>query len=82
MERHDSRYGSRQWPRAYPPAVTSRNQALLMADIGRRPHGPVLANQVSTPALFDLIETAAAKAGLLGHFLNESTSADEEHVPS
>ena len=76
----DSRYGSRQMAaRLSTSGDIKKIRAFLLADIvgGRRAR--FLRESSSTPALVDLIWNAAAKLGYSGIFLNESTSADDDH---
>jgi Zn-dependent M28 family amino/carboxypeptidase len=76
----DSRYGSRQMAaRLAASGDIKRIRAFLLADIvgGRTAQFP--RESSSTPALVDLIWNTSAKLGYSAIFLNESTSAQDDH---
>ncbi len=76
----DSRYGSRQM--AAKLAATGdlkKIKAFLLADIVGGRKARFLRESSSTPALVDLIWNTAAKLGYSAIFLNESTSAQDDH---
>jgi glutaminyl-peptide cyclotransferase len=76
----DSRYGSRQMAaRLSTSGDIKKIRAFLLADIVGGRTARFLCESSSTPALVDLIWNAAAKLGYSGIFLNESTSADDDH---
>src|SRR5437773_9602905 len=76
----DSRYGSRQMAaRLSTNGDLKKIRAFLLADIvgGRKPRS--LRESSSTPALVDLVWNTAAKLGYSGIFLNDATSAQDDH---
>jgi glutaminyl-peptide cyclotransferase len=76
----DSRYGSRQMAaRLANSGDIKKIRAFLLADIvgGRTPH--FLRETSSTPALIDLVWNTAAKLGYSAIFLNDMTSAEDDH---
>jgi glutaminyl-peptide cyclotransferase len=76
----DSRYGSRQMAaRLSTSGDIKKIRAFLLADIVGGRTARFLRESSSTPALVDLIWNAAANLGYAAIFLNEVTSADDDH---
>lgn len=76
----DSRYGSRQMAARFSTGGdTKKIRAFLLADIVGGRTARFLRESSSTPALVDLIWNAAATLGYSGIFLNQSTSAEDDH---
>jgi len=76
----DSRYGSRQMAaRLSTSGDIKKIRALLLADIVGGRNARFLREASSTPALVDLVWSTAAKLGYSAIFLNESTSAEDDH---
>jgi Zn-dependent M28 family amino/carboxypeptidase len=76
----DSRYGSRQMAaRLAASGDIKRIRAFLLADIVGGRTAQFLRESSSTPALVDLIWNTSAKLGYSAIFLNESTSAQDDH---
>jgi glutaminyl-peptide cyclotransferase len=76
----DSRYGSRQMAaRLSTSGDIKKIRAFLLADIVGGRTARFLRESSSTPALVDLIWNAAANLGYSAIFLNEATSADDDH---
>jgi len=76
----DSRYGSRQMAaRLAASGDIKRIRAFLLADIvgGRTAQFP--RESSSSPALIDLVWNTAAKLGYTTLFLNDTTSAEDDH---
>ena len=76
----DSRYGSRQMAaRLAISGDLKKIRAFLLADIVGGRTARFLRESSSTPALVDLIWNTSAKLGYSDVFLNESTSAEDDH---
>jgi len=76
----DSRYGSRQMAaRLSTSGDIKKIRAFLLADIVGGRAARFLRESSSTSALVDLIWSTAAKLGYSAIFLNESTSAQDDH---
>ena len=76
----DSRYGSRQMAaRLAISGEISKIRAFLLADIVGGRKARFLRESSSTPALVDLVWDTAAKLGYSAIFLNESSSAEDDH---
>jgi len=78
----DSRYGSRQMAaRLSSSGDIKRIKAFLLADIVGVRTARFLRESTSTPALVDLVWSTAAKLGYTALFLNDSSSAEDDHDP-
>jgi hypothetical protein len=78
----DSRYGSRQMAaRLSISGGIKEIRAFLLADIVGGRKAQFLRESTSTPALIDLVWNTAAKLGYSALFLNEMTSAEDDHDP-
>ena len=76
----DSRYGSRQMAaRLSTSGDIKKIRAFLLADIVGGRNARFLREASSTPTLVDLVWSTAAKLGYSAIFLNESTSAQDDH---
>jgi Zn-dependent M28 family amino/carboxypeptidase len=76
----DSRYGSRQMAaRLAISGDLKKIRAFLLADIVGGRTARFLRESSSTPALVDLIWNTSAKLGYSVVFLNENTSAEDDH---
>ncbi len=76
----DSRYGSREMAaRLSTSGDIKKIKAFLLADIVGGRNARFLREESSTPALVDLIWSTAAKLGYSAIFLNEATSAQDDH---
>ncbi len=76
----DSRYGSRQMAARFSTSGDIKKiKAFLLADIVGGRNARFLRESSSTPALVDLVWSTAAKLGYSTVFLNESTSAQDDH---
>src|SRR5256884_4660355 len=76
----DSRYGSRQMAaRLSTNGDLKKIRAFLLADIVGGRKARFLRESSSTPALVDLVWNTAAKLGYSGIFLNDATSAQDDH---
>ena len=76
----DSRYGSRQMAaRLSTSGDLKKIKAFLLADIVGGRTARFLRESSSTPALVDLIWNTSAKLGYSDIFLNEPTSAEDDH---
>src|SRR6267154_2575759 len=76
----DSRYGSREMAaRLSTSGDIKKIRAFLLADIVGGRNARFLREESSTPALVDLIWSTAAKLGYSAIFLNEATSAQDDH---
>jgi glutaminyl-peptide cyclotransferase len=76
----DSRYGSRQMAARFSSSGDIKKiRAFLLADIVGGRKARFLRESTSTPALVDLIWNTAAKLGYSALFLNESSSAEDDH---
>ncbi|HYL86111.1 MAG TPA: M28 family peptidase [Candidatus Angelobacter sp.] len=76
----DSRYGSRQMAaRLSTSGDIKKIKAFLLADIVGGRKAQFLREASSSPTLIDLVWNAAQKLGYSGLFLNESTSAEDDH---
>jgi len=76
----DSRYGSRQTAaRLSTNGDLKKIRAFLLADIVGGRKARFLRESSSTPALVDLVWNTAAKLGYSGIFLNDATSAQDDH---
>src|SRR6266705_1031407 len=76
----DSRYGSRQMAaRLSTSGDIKKIRAFLLADIVGGRKARILREASSTPTLVDLVWSTAAKLGYSAIFLNESTSAEDDH---
>src|SRR5216684_8654167 len=76
----DSRYGSRQMAaRLSASGDIKKIRALLLADIVGGCNARFLRESSSTPALVDLIWSTSAKLGYSAIFLDEATSAQDDH---
>src|SRR6267143_322007 len=76
----DSRYGSRQMAaRLSISGDIKKIRAFLLADIVGGRKAQFLRESSSTPALIDLVWNTAAKLGYSAIFLNNSTSAEDDH---
>jgi peptidase M28-like protein len=76
----DSRYGSRQMAARFSASGDLKKiKAFLLADIVGGPKDLFRREANSTPALIDVIWDTAAKLGYSANFLNESTSAQDDH---
>src|SRR6266446_8022605 len=76
----DSCYGSRQMAARLSTSGDIRKvKAFLLADIVGGRNARFLREESSTPALVDLIWSTAAKMGYSAIFLNEATSAQDDH---
>ena len=77
---NDSRYGSRQMAaRLSSSSDIKKLKAFLLADIVGGRTAQFLRESSSNPALIDLVWNAAAKLGYSGLFLNDMTSAEDDH---
>jgi glutaminyl-peptide cyclotransferase len=77
---NDSRYGSRQMAaRLSTSGDLKKVRAFLLADIVGGRTARFQRESSSTPALVDLIWNTSAKLGYSPIFLNESTSAEDDH---
>ena len=78
----DSRYGSRQMAaRLAISGDIKKIEAFLLADIVGGRTAQFLRESSSNPALIDLVWNAAAKLGYSAIFLNDMTSAEDDHDP-
>jgi hypothetical protein len=76
----DSRYGSRQMAaRLAASGDIKRIRAFLLADIVGGRTAQFLRESSSNPALIDLVWNTAAKLGYTTLFLNDTTSAEDDH---
>jgi peptidase M28-like protein len=76
----DSRYGSRQMAARFSTSGDIKKiKGFLLADIVGGRTARFLRESSSTPALVDLIWSTAARLGYSAVFLNESTSAQDDH---
>ncbi len=76
----DSRYGSRQMAaRLSTSGDLKKIKAFLLADIVGGRKAQFLRESSSTPALVDLIWDTSAKLGYSAIFLNDSSSAEDDH---
>jgi len=76
----DSRYGSREMAaRLSTSGDLKKIKAFLLADIVGGRNARFLREESSTPALVGLIWSTSAKLGYSGIFLNEATSAQDDH---
>jgi len=76
----DSRYGSRQMAARFSSSGDIKKiRAFLLADIVGGRKARFLRESTSTPALVDLIWNTAAKLGYSALFLNEGSSAEDDH---
>jgi glutaminyl-peptide cyclotransferase len=76
----DSRYGSRQMAaRLSASGDIKRIRAFLLADIVGGRMAQFLRESSSNPALIDLVWNTAAKLGYTTLFLNDTTSAEDDH---
>src|SRR5437016_3035597 len=76
----DSRYGSREMAaRLSTSGDIKKIKAFLLADIVGGRNARFLREESSTPALVDLIWSTAARLGYSALFLNEATSAQDDH---
>jgi hypothetical protein len=76
----DSRYGSRQMAaRLSVSGGIKKIRAFLLADIVGGRKAQFLRESTSTSALIDLVWNTAAKLGYSAIFLNEMTSAEDDH---
>jgi Peptidase family M28 len=76
----DSRYGSRQMAARFSSSGDVKKiKAFLLADIVGGREAQFLRESSSTPALIDLVWNTAAKLGYSGLFLNNATSAQDDH---
>jgi glutaminyl-peptide cyclotransferase len=76
----DSRYGSRQMAaRLSTSGDIKKIKAFLLADIVGGRNARFLREASSTPALVDLVWSTAAKLGYSAIFLNDATSAQDDH---
>lgn len=76
----DSRYGSRQMAaRLATGGDLKKIRAFLLADIVGGRTARFLRESSSTPALVDLIWNTSAELGYSAIFLNENTSAEDDH---
>ena len=76
----DSRYGSRQMAaRLSTSGDLKKIKAFLLADIVGGRTARFLRESSSTPALVDLIWDTSAKLGYSAIFLNDSSSAEDDH---
>src|SRR6266849_7267834 len=76
----DSRYGSRQMAARFSASGDIKKiRAFVLADIVGGRNARFLRESSSTPALVDLIWNTSAKLGYSDVFLNESTSAQDDH---
>src|SRR6266513_1645217 len=77
---NDSRYGSRQMAaRLSSSSDIKKIKAFLLADIVGGRTAQFLRESSSNPALIDLVWNTAAKLGYSGLFLNDMTSAEDDH---
>src|SRR5260370_2673630 len=77
---NDSRYGSRQMAARFAASGdTKKIKGFLLADIVGGRKAQFLRESSSTPALIDLVWNTAAKLGYSGLFLNDMTSAEDDH---
>ena len=77
---NDSRYGSRQMAaRLSSSGDIKKIKAFLLADIVGGRTAQFLRESSSNPALIDLVWNTAAKLGYSGLFLNDMTSAEDDH---
>jgi hypothetical protein len=76
----DSRYGSRQMAARFSSSGDIKKiKAFLLADIVGGREAQFLRESSSSPALIDLVWNTAAKLGYSGLFLNNATSAQDDH---
>ncbi len=76
----DSRYGSRQMAARFSSSGDIKKiKVFLLADIVGGRKAQFLRESTSTPALVDLIWSTAARLGYSALFLNESSSAEDDH---
>src|SRR6266852_4405657 len=76
----DSRYGSRQMAaRLSSSGDINKIKAFLLADIVGGRTAQFLRESSSNPALIDLVWNTAAKLGYSAIFLNDMTSAEDDH---
>lgn len=76
----DSRYGSRQMAaRLSTSGDIKKIRAFLLADIVGGRNAQFLRESSSTPALIELVWNTAAKLGYSAFFLNNMTSAQDDH---
>src|SRR6266850_480050 len=76
----DGRYGSRQMAaRLSSSGDIKKIKAFLLADIVGGRKAQFLRESSSTPALVDLVWNTAAKLGYTAIFLNDMTSAEDDH---
>src|SRR5258708_4404185 len=76
----DSRYGSRQMAaRLAASGDIKRIRAFLLADIVGGRTAQFLRESSSNPALIDIVWNTAAKLGYTTLFLNDTTSAEDDH---
>jgi glutaminyl-peptide cyclotransferase len=77
---NDSRYGSRQMAaRLSTSGDIKKIRAFLLADIVGGRKAQFLRESSSNPALIDLVWNTAAKLGYTALFLNDMTSAEDDH---
>ncbi len=77
---NDSRYGSRQMAARFAASGDIKKiKAFLLADIVGGRKAQFLRESSSNPALIDLVWNTAAKLGYTGLFLNDMTSAEDDH---
>jgi Zn-dependent M28 family amino/carboxypeptidase len=78
----DGRYGSRQMAARFAASGDIKKiKAFLLADIVGGRNAQFLRESSSTPALIDLVWNTAAKLGYSALFLNNTTSAEDDHDP-
>ena len=76
----DSRYGSRQMAARFAASGDIKKiKAFLLADIVGGRKAQFLRESSSTPALIDLVWNTSAKLGYSPLFLNDTTSAQDDH---
>jgi len=76
----DSRYGSRQMAAKLAMSGDLKKvKAFLLADIVGGRNARILRDSTSTPALVDLVWSAAHKLGYSAIFLNEETAPQDDH---
>lgn len=78
----DGRYGSRQMAARFAASGDIKKiKGFLLADIVGGRNAQFLRESSSTPALIDLVWNTAAKLGYSALFLNNRTSAEDDHDP-
>jgi Zn-dependent M28 family amino/carboxypeptidase len=78
----DGRYGSRQMAARFAASGDIKKiKAFLLADIVGGRNTQFLRESSSTPALIDLVWNTAARLGYSALFLNNTTSAEDDHDP-